>query len=138
MAIRLANRRGRMLTPPEVERLARAVLLRFPHPPDGAQLTAFLADRTSVLVAPSAVPDLCHLRDLDEGELAWFADVQGRERRTSGALQHYRWWTLPKRDGVRLVAAPKPRLKEIQRRVLRHVLADIPSHEAAHGGVPAR
>lgn len=34
--------------------------------------------------------------------------------------------------------APKPRLKEIQRRLLRHVLAPITLHPAAHGGVPGR
>jgi RNA-directed DNA polymerase len=45
---------------------------------------------------------------------------------------------LPKRDGTRLIAAPKPRLKEIQRRLLRHVFARMPMHEAAHGCVPGR
>jgi hypothetical protein len=78
------------------------------------------------------------LLDIDEDELAWFADIQGRDRRASSALQHYRWRALPKRGGVRLVAAPKPRLKEIQRRVLRHVLYDIPLHESAHGCVRTR
>jgi hypothetical protein len=39
---------------------------------------------------------------------------------------------------VRLLAAPKPRLKEIQRRLLRHVLAPVPVHDAAHGCVPSR
>jgi hypothetical protein len=42
---------------------------------------------------------------------------------------------LPKGDGVRLVAAPKPRLKQIQRRLLAQLLAPIPLHPAAHGGV---
>ena len=52
-------------------------------------------------------------------------------------LRHYRWAVFPKRTGVRLVAAPKPRLKEIQRRMLRHVLAPVPLHPLAHPGVPA-
>jgi hypothetical protein len=39
---------------------------------------------------------------------------------------------------VRLVAAPKPRLKEIQRRLLRHVLEPIALHDAAHGCVRGR
>jgi RNA-directed DNA polymerase len=81
---------------------------------------------------------LCRLLDIDDDELAWFADTQGRDRRASSALQHYRWRALPKRGGVRLVAAPKPRLKEIQRRVLRHVLNDIALHESAHGCVRTR
>jgi hypothetical protein len=84
-------------------------------------------------------PDqLCRLLDIDADELDWFADLQQRERRAVPPLQHYRWRTLPKRDGVRLVAAPKPRLKEIQRRLLRHVIGAIPLHPAAHGCVPGR
>jgi hypothetical protein len=39
---------------------------------------------------------------------------------------------------VRIIAGPKPRLKEIQRRILRHVLEPIPVHEAAHGCVRGR
>ncbi len=84
------------------------------------------------------LPDLAALArlfDLDHGELAWFADVRGWERTCAPRLRHYTWTTVPKRDGARLLAAPKSRLKEIQRRLLRHVLAPIPVHAAAHGGV---
>jgi hypothetical protein len=87
------------------------------------------------------LPDLtalARLLDVDDGELAWFADLRFWERRVTPPLRHYRWWTLPKRDGVRLVAAPKPRLKEIQRRLLRHVVAPIAAHEATHGCRPGR
>jgi RNA-directed DNA polymerase len=87
------------------------------------------------------LPDLgalARLLDVDQGELAWFADTRGLERRVTQRLRHYRWWTEPKRDGVRLLAAPKPRLKEIQRRILRHVLQPIPVHHAAHGCVRDR
>jgi RNA-directed DNA polymerase len=84
------------------------------------------------------LPDLgalAALLDLDQGELAWFADVRGLERSSAELLQHYRWSVLPKRDGSRVLAAPKPQLKEIQRRILRHVLEPIPVHAAAHGCV---
>ncbi|PZS31947.1 MAG: RNA-directed DNA polymerase [Pseudonocardiales bacterium] len=81
---------------------------------------------------------LARLLAIDQGELAWFADVRSIERRSGQPLRHYRWRALPKRGGVRLVAAPKPRLKEIQRRLLRHVLTQIPVHPAAHGCVPGR
>lgn len=84
------------------------------------------------------VGELAALLDLDAGELAWFADVRGLERTVAEPLRHYRWRELPKRGGVRLVAAPKPRLKEVQRRLLRHVLNPIPIHPAAHGGVSGR
>lgn len=81
---------------------------------------------------------LAALLDLDQGELAWFADVRSLEDRSPAPLRHYRWTALPRADGVRLVAAPKPRLKEIQRRLLRHVLAPIAMHDAAHGAVRGR
>jgi len=81
---------------------------------------------------------VARLLDVDGGELAWFADVRGLERTAGEALRHYRWHTVPRPSGVRLLAAPKPRLKEAQRRLLRHVLAPLPVHEAAHGCVPGR
>ncbi|HEU5267357.1 MAG TPA: reverse transcriptase family protein [Jatrophihabitans sp.] len=84
------------------------------------------------------VAALARLLDVDQGELCWFADVRGWERTCAPALRHYRWTPVPKRDGIRLLAAPKSRLKEIQRRLLRHVLAPIPVHDAAHGGVTGR
>lgn len=82
---------------------------------------------------------LARLLDVDQGELAWFADVRGWARHAPEPLRHYRWTLLTRADGKqRWIAAPKPRLKEIQRRLLRHVLAPIPTHGAAHGGVPTR
>ena len=88
------------------------------------------------------VPDLAalaRLLDVDQGELAWFADVRALER-TAGdeALRHYRWRVVERPGGVRLLAAPKPRLREIQRRLLRHLIAPVPPHPAAHGCVPGR
>jgi RNA-directed DNA polymerase len=85
----------------------------------------------------AALPDLgalARLLDLDSGELAWFADSHGLERTASEPLRHYRWTTI----GGRLVAAPKPRLREAQRRLLRHVLGPLPVHGAAHGSVAGR
>ncbi|HVU91887.1 MAG TPA: reverse transcriptase family protein, partial [Jatrophihabitans sp.] len=88
------------------------------------------------------LPDLsalARLLDVDQGELAWFADVGGWTRRANEPLRHYRWRQVARRGGGhRWVAAPKPRLKEIQRRLLRHVLSPIALHPAAHGAVPGR
>jgi hypothetical protein len=81
---------------------------------------------------------LARLLDLDQGELAWFADVRSLEARVPEPLRHYRWTAVDSRSGTRLIAAPKPRLKEIQRRILRHVLDPIAIHDAAHGSVRGR
>jgi hypothetical protein len=99
---------------------------------------------TEVAWPRSPVADLpdqsavARLLDVDAGELAWFADARGLERTAAGPLRHYRWHVLERPHGVRLLAAPKPRLKEAQRRLLRHVLARVPVHDAAHGCVPGR
>jgi hypothetical protein len=83
--------------------------------------------------------ELAALLDLDQGELAWFADARHLSRHAPPRLGHYSWRALPQRGGaVRVVAAPKTRLKEIQRRLLRRVLDPIPVHPAAHGCVPGR
>jgi hypothetical protein len=87
------------------------------------------------------LPDLAalaRLLDVDSGELAWFADGHRLERTAAEPLRHYRWTVLERGGGVRLLAAPKPRLKEIQRRLLRHVLDPLSVHEAAHGCVRDR
>ncbi|WP_218938375.1 reverse transcriptase family protein [Modestobacter altitudinis] len=81
---------------------------------------------------------VARLLDVDAGELAWFADARGLERTAGEPLRHYRWHVVPRPHGVRLLAAPKPRLKEAQRRLLRHVLTRVPVHDAAHGCVPGR
>jgi len=77
---------------------------------------------------------------ISPAELDWFAD----ERRTHGraetqAIKHYRYALIPKRDGTpRLLEAPKPRLKAIQRRILHEILDAVPAHGAAHGFVAGR
>jgi hypothetical protein len=109
---------GRTLAPPV---MAPAV-----GPPQGWAVPA---------IATPAV--LAQTLGLDVGELDWFADRQGRATRGgagSGPLGHYRYRWQPKRSGTpRLVEAPKPRLKAIQRAVVRTILDRIPPHDAAHG-----
>lgn len=68
-------------------------------------------------------------------ELDWFADLRALESKSNpGRLRHYYYRPLTKRYGqVRLIEAPKTRLKEIQRRILKSILVRIPPHHAAHG-----
>ena len=88
-----------------------------------------------------AVPDICTVGELADwlgitiGELEWFADLRSLEyKRNQGGLRHYNYRPLAKRFGrIRLIEAPKTRLKEIQRRLLVGILDQIPAHDAAHG-----
>lgn len=51
----------------------------------------------------------------------------------------YTCFEIPKRDGkARLIAAPGPQLKHVQRKILEHILYQIPVSAAAHGFVPGR
>jgi RNA-directed DNA polymerase len=61
-------------------------------------------------------------------ELEWFSDLRSLEsKRNQGRLRHYCYRPLTKRYcQIRMVEAPKPRLKEVQRRVLAGILEHIP------------
>ncbi|WP_285619227.1 reverse transcriptase family protein [Kineosporia sp. NBRC 101677] len=93
---------------------------------------------------PWPVPELHDANDLAElletEHLEWFADVSFRQRRAKpGPLHHYRYlWTIAASGRPRLLEAPLPRLKRIQRTLLEQVLAPIPVHPAAHGFAPGR
>lgn len=84
--------------------------------------------------------ELADWLELPVAELLWFADPRGlcgTARHLK--LRHYHPRLLAKRFGqVRLVEAPKPRLKAIQRRVLDELLVHLPAHVAAHGFCRAR
>ena len=91
------------------------------------------------------VPQWCNAEelaaalDLDLGELSWFADIRGWNRHATQPLRHYQArWLATRSGGWRLIEAPKPRLAELQRRLLRRVLAKLPLHDAAHGFRPGR
>jgi retron-type reverse transcriptase len=81
------------------------------------------------------VVDLADRLELDLGQLAWLADVRSLERRASDErLRNYRYRWIPRRSGLpRLIEAPKLRLKEVQRWILREILSGVPAHDAAHG-----
>lgn len=69
------------------------------------------------------------------GELDWFADLKQLGYKTDASrLRHYRYQISSKRSGaIRLIESPKPRLKELQRKILAGILEKIPPHPAAHG-----
>jgi RNA-directed DNA polymerase len=84
--------------------------------------------------------ELARFLELEPNQLDWFADCQTRERSAPvEPLRHYRYhWVAKPSDALRLIEAPKPRLKHLQRRLLDEILSHIPPHEAAHGFRPGR
>ena len=69
------------------------------------------------------------------------ADLRGpRYSRTAGPkVRHYQYRVLAKRPGsIRLIEAPKPRLKELQRRILAGIVEKVPAISTAHGFVKGR
>jgi RNA-directed DNA polymerase len=78
---------------------------------------------------------------LTPGELEWFADLKGLGygRKDRPQLRHYHYRVLTKRSGrIRLIEAPKPRLKKLQRQILALILSKIPPHSAAQGFLKGR
>jgi hypothetical protein len=92
-----------------------------------------------------AVPPLATAADLARwlgvhlAHLDWFADERRTLARAAEPLQHYtQIWTPKRSGGLRLLEAPKPRLKDIQRRILHGILDRVPAHACAFGFVQGR
>ena len=92
------------------------------------------------LPAIETLGDLADWLCLSPDELDWFADLKALGNKLRNPkLQHYHYRALPKRSGgIRLTEAPKPWLKELQRRVLSGILDRVPIHPAVHGFVKGR
>jgi len=84
------------------------------------------------------VADVSSFLGLSAGDLDWFADPRHLARRARDVpLQHYRVSHRVAPSGaIRVLEAPKPRLKAVQRRLLHEVASLIPPHEAARGFRP--
>lgn len=155
----VVGRRARWLPP-----LARQVLVLYPRPPHDRprELATNLATRPAAAKALQARPvvqpvgatqmvanrwRLPVLHDLGDeaaflgvtpSDLDWFADPRRLARTAADVpLQHYRVSHRVAPSGaIRVLEAPKPRLKAIQRRLLHEVAALVPPHDAARGFRP--
>src|SRR5829696_8336897 len=136
--------------PPWLLPVVREVLAAYHRPPAdrprelAAYVALVLSERRTALPAPRVrkafgfepamgrmpwpVPEvaspgaLAERLGLEIGQLLWLADARGLER------------DAPPRP----IAAPKRRLKAIQRWILHEILDRIPAHDAAHGFVRGR
>lgn len=106
--------------------------------PQRMQPVAAAADWDLPIIESTA--ELASWLGLTIGELGWFADLKGLERRKNlPRLRHYHYRMLIKLSGnVRLIEAPKPRLKELQRKILEQILNKVPAHPAVHGFLQGR
>ena len=68
-------------------------------------------------------------------ELLWFSDLKGLGyKKDRSPLRHHHFRVLAKQSGnIRLIEAPKSRLKELQRQVLSRILESVPPHASVHG-----
>jgi RNA-directed DNA polymerase len=83
----------------------------------------------------ASAAELADRFELSHGQLLWLSDLRGLERTAQREqLRNYRYRLLERREGLpRVVEIPKARLKEIQRRILREILDQVPVHDAVHG-----
>lgn len=94
-------------------------------------LTAMRAPRWDV-PAITTRGELAEWLGVSHEHLSWLADEKAIAQQ--GALAHYRCeWAKKKSGGHRLLEAPKPTTKALQRRILHELLDRVPPHDAAHG-----
>lgn len=91
------------------------------------------------LPAIESIGGLAEWLGITPSETAWFADLRRNMARLgpedyAGPLSHYHYRILAKEGGaIRLIEAPKERLKRLQKRILGEILEKIPVHPAVHG-----
>ena len=69
------------------------------------------------------------------GRLAWLIHRfdEGQRPADEQAAHYVYRWIAKRTGGQRLIEAPKPLLKGVQRRILSEILSRVPLHQAAHG-----
>ena len=142
--------------PSPPDRALLALVIAADHAADAAARLDWVEGRPVVVRRPFVVPprmvrrgaaglwdvaelhgagDLAAWLGVSDGDLSWLADPTGRLRRAAaGPLQHYALsWRAKASGGLRVIEAPKGRLKAVQRKVLRGILDRVPPHPAAYG-----
>jgi len=107
---------------------------------DTADVDRFDADDPEKRRQDNALPNLSDVEAFAKAlgttvkKLRWLAFHRDVDSGT-----HYKRWLVPKRDGTpRLISAPKPDLKAIQRWIAHEITEHLPVHGAAHGFLVGR
>lgn len=126
----------------------RSVISSFEYGWTRPELAPVVPDRRAELNLPqlNTIQEIIEFLGVrDFSELALLADANalsshgGPDRRkhvpkVPAKLENYWPKRIPKRGGgERLLLVPKPRLREVQRRILRGILEKVPPHAAARG-----
>lgn len=108
--------------------------------PSPAMSPALPAQFWSTPPAITSPAELAEWLNVPGRQLNWFAQPAYRDGSVRpGNLSHYRYRRLSKPDGqFRLIEAPKPRLKGMQRKILDEILQAVPPHAVCHGFRPGR
>lgn len=107
---------------------------------DGANFDQWDHPRAEEQASANELPPLDSPKELAQTlgitieELRWFT-----YHRDDAKKIHYRRFTIPKRSGgERNIWAPLPKLKELQRWILREIAEKLPIHGSCHGFVAGR
>ncbi len=108
--------------------------------PEPSVMQPVAAARSWNVPAIETLAELAQWLSIQPQELAWFSDLKALGNKLNNpTLQHYRYKMVRKHaGGVRVIESPKPRLKEMQRRILAEILDRVPAHPAAHGFIRGR
>lgn len=110
----------------------RSLFQRFSFPaPEFSPIPAFRNLDIPELASPA---DVATWLGLPLRHVEWFADVEGyRVSANAESTRHYFNKWIAKRAGPpRLIEAPKPMLKSVQRKILHDILDAVPPHDCAH------
>lgn len=84
--------------------------------------------------------ELAKWLEIPLGQLAWLVHrFESEQCPLDDRAAHYCYrWIKKRTGGRRLIEAPKPKLKNVQWRILDGILDQVPAHPAAHGFVTGR
>lgn len=80
--------------------------------------------------------ELAQWLEIPLGKLAWLTHRYNHSDGPEDVNEsHYTYHWLPKRNGFRLIEAPRPFIKMAQQQIQQEILSRIPMHHSAHGFV---